>query len=319
MVSLLAAGSLDDKTFPDVGGQFLLQMAVGAAVGLLGGRALVWGMRRPLPSEGLYPLRTLAGALLLFGLATVLGGSGFLAVFVAGILVGDERAPYKREVERFHGALASLGELVAFLVLGLTVDLETVARTDVWVPGLALGIALALLIRPLAVGLCLLPTRLARNERVFVLLAGLKGAVPILLGTLLLEAHVADAPRAYGIVVVVVVFSVVVQGGMVPFLTTWLRLPVRVVQPEPWALGVRLRDEPEGAHRFVVAAGSAVDGQRIEDLHGLPEDVWVSFCLRDQQLLPVNGETSFRPGDEVLVLADPGLHDRLQHLFEQHR
>jgi cell volume regulation protein A len=203
------------------------------------------------------------------------------------------------------------------MVLGLTVDLDTLARADVWGPGLALGVVLAVVIRPLAVGLCLARTRLDLNERTFVLLAGLKGAVPILLGTLLLEAHLAHASRAYGIVVVVVVFSVVVQGGLVPALTSWLRLPMRVVTPEPWALGVRLRDEPQGAHRFVVTAGSTVDGQRISDLHGLPEDVWVSFCLRDQQLVPVTGDTRFQPGDEVLVLADPDLQGRLEELFER--
>ena len=102
----------------------------------LGGRALLWFMRAvPLPSEGLYPLRTAFGALILFGLAGLAHGSGFLAVFVAGILLGDERAPYKREIERFHSALASLGEIVAFVVLGLALDLAVLTRADVLVPG----------------------------------------------------------------------------------------------------------------------------------------------------------------------------------------
>ena len=91
---------------------------------LAGGRALLWFTRRvPLPSEALYPLRTLACALLLFAAATLARGSGFLAVFAAGIVMGDERAPFKREIERFHTALASLAEIVAFVALGLTVDL----------------------------------------------------------------------------------------------------------------------------------------------------------------------------------------------------
>ena len=103
MASLLAAGGLTGHAFVDIGGQFLLQMGVGAAIGVLGGRALLWFMRRvPLPSEGLYPLRTLACVLVLYGAATLAHGSGFLAVFVAGILIGDGRAPYKREIERFH-------------------------------------------------------------------------------------------------------------------------------------------------------------------------------------------------------------------------
>ena len=137
-------------------------MAVGAAVGVAGGAALLWFMRRvPLPGEGLYPLRTLACALLLFAVATLARGSGFLAVFTAGIVLGDGRAPYKREIERFHSALASLAEIVAFTVLGLTIDLDVVSRADVWVPGLVLGVVLAFVIRPVMVGLCLIPARLA--------------------------------------------------------------------------------------------------------------------------------------------------------------
>jgi hypothetical protein len=141
MASLIAAGGLHPGQVVHAPGDFAVQMAVGAGVGLVGGRALLWFVRRvPLPSEGLYPLRTLAAALALFGAATVPHGSGFLAVFVAGITLGDQRAPYKHEIERFHGALASLGEIVAFAVLGLTVDLAVLARADVWVPGLLYGI-----------------------------------------------------------------------------------------------------------------------------------------------------------------------------------
>ena len=138
-------------------------MGVGAGDRHRGRPGLLWFMRRvPLPGEGLYPLRTLASALLLFGAATLAHGSGFLAVFVAGIVLGDERAPYKREIERFHTALASLGEIVAFAVLGLTVDL-THARQDanVLVPGLVLGAVVAVRHPPAAVGLCLTPARLA--------------------------------------------------------------------------------------------------------------------------------------------------------------
>ena len=144
LVSLLAAGSLGGGAAVQIAGEFSLQMGVGAAFGLLGGRGLLWFMRRvSLPSEGLYPLRTFASVLVLYGATTVAHGSGFLAVFVAGIVLGDERAPFKREIERFHSALASLGEIVAFVVLGLTVNLTDLTHTDVWVPGLVLGVSLA--------------------------------------------------------------------------------------------------------------------------------------------------------------------------------
>src|SRR6185437_10944768 len=103
---------------------------------------------------------------------------------------------------------------------------------NVWVPGLVLGAAVAFVIRPALVGLCLTPARLQRNERNFVLFAGLKGAVPILLGELLRQAHIANAERLYGIVVIVVVFSVVVQGSLTPTVAQLVRLPMRTVEPE---------------------------------------------------------------------------------------
>jgi len=231
-------------------------------------------------------------------------------------VLGDARAPYKREIERFHAALASLAEIVAFVVLGLTVDVSELTKSSVWVPGLVVGVVLAFVIRPVLVGLCLIPARLANNERNFVLFAGLKGAVPILLGELLREAHVANAERLYGIVVVVVVFSVLVQGSLTPTVAHLLKLPMRMVETQPWALGVRLRDEPTGVHRFTVRAGSAADGRSISDLAEIGEDVWISFIVRDSELVRVAGDTMLRAGDDVLVLAEPDVEPRLTAFFE---
>jgi len=322
MVSLLAAGSLSGGALLHASGTFVLQLGVGAAVGLVGGRGLLWFMRRvSLPSEGLYPLRTLACVFMLYGATTLLHGSGFLAVFLAGILLGDERAPFKREVERFHGALASLGEIVAFVVLGLTVDLQTLARPDVWVPGLVLGVVLSVIIRPVLVGLCLLPAKLHRNELAFVLFAGLKGAVPILLGDLILAAQVPQAERVYGIVIVVVAFSVLVQGSLVTTVARALRLPLRSVQPQPWSLGLRLAQEPEGVLRVVVAAGSSADGQTVDSIADAAADpdhtdeIWVSLLVRNQALLAARGDTVLQAGDELLVAADDRLHPQLRKLF----
>jgi cell volume regulation protein A len=317
MASLLAAGGLSWAAAGHAAGQFLLQMTVGLAVGLVGGRALLWFIRRvPLPNEALYPLRTMFFALALFAVGSLAHGSGFLAVFVAGIVIGDPGAPYKHEIERFHSALASLGEITAFLVLGLTVDLAVVSRPDVWVPGLVLGLALALVLRPVSVGLCLLPARLRTNELAFVLFAGLKGAVPILLGETLRATDIPEAERLYGIVVVVVVFSVLVQGSMVPMVVRWLHLPTRVVQPEPWTLGVRLRTEPEGVHRLRVGVGAPADGSTIADVADELGDMWVSIVVRDKSLVAVRSDTRLEAGDEVVVLADPDLRPELARAFE---
>ena len=303
MAALLSAGSLSAGALGQVLGTFVLQMVVGAVVGVLGGRLLLLVMRRvPLPGEGLHAVRTLVGAGVLFGAAMVAHGSGFLAVFLAGVVLGDERAPYKREIERFQSALASLAEVVAFAYLGLTVHLDALARTDVWVPGLVLGVLLAVLVRPV-VGLpLLLGARLARGEQAFVLFAGLKGAVPLLLGSMLVP--LAGGSRLYGVVVVVVLVSVLGQGTLVPTAARLLRVGMRVVAPEPFTLGVRLQDEPEGAHRLTVARGSLADGTRIGQLPGLSEGTWVSLVVRDGALVPVRGDTRLDAGDQVLMLLD---------------
>jgi len=316
MVSLITAGELSAGAFGHIAGEFALQMVVGGVVGVVGGRAMLWFMRSlPLPGEGLYPLRSAACALIVFAVATLAHGSGFLAVFAAGILIGEARAPYKLEIERFHSALASLGEIVAFTMLGLTVDLAQLTHSDVWIPGIVIGVVLAFVIRPVLVGLCLVPARLKRNERNFVLFAGLKGAVPILLGSFLLAAHVPQAERLYGIVVVVVVFSVLVQGSFVPTVARLLHLPMRSLTPGPWAVGVRLRDEPEGVHRLTITAGALADGHRIDELHALPEDAWISLVVRDNRLLHVRGDSRLEAGDEILVVAEPGSHEQLVATF----
>ena len=219
----------------------------------------------PLPSEALYPLRTLAISLGLYGLATVAHGSGFLAVFVAGIMLGDAGAPFKREIERFHSSLAGLAEIVAFVILGLTVSLRDVIATGAWWMGLLLAVLLAFVVRPLLVGPLLAAVRMTVGERVFVLWSGLKGAVPILLGTYILAGGTSEAGVVYNVIVVVVVFSVVVQGGLVPFVAARCRVRMEDVEPRPFALGMRLRDQPEGAREYRVESGSASrrhDGRR---------------------------------------------------------
>ena len=305
MASLLAAagsGGLAGAVGTGVE-EFLLQMVVGAAIGVAGGFGLLALTRRvPLSNGALYPLRTLAGATIIYGTASIAHGSGFLAVFIAGILVGDATVPFKAEIERFHASLASLGEIVAFVMLGLTIQLHALPDGRAWLIGLVLAVLLAFVIRPVLVGLLLWPVRLTRGERGFVLWAGLKGAVPILLGTFLITAHQADADRVYHIIFVVVAFSVIVQGGLVPTVARRLGVPMRIVEPEPFAAGIRLRHEPRGVYRYRIAAGSLADGAVLADLP--LGDAWISLLARDGHLLPVGSGLVLRAGDEVLVQID---------------
>jgi len=315
MLGLVDAGALTGSALGSIGVGFLTQTIVGGAVGIVSGRLLLAFMRVPLPSEALYPLRTLACVLLIYGLATIAHGSGFLAVLVAGIVIGDARTPYKIEIKRFHGALASLGEIVAFVVLGLTVDVATLLRADVWIPGLVVAILVGFVIRPIVVGGCLLPVQLRRNEKAFIVFAGLKGAVPILLGEMLRAAHVPGAERLYGIVVIVVVFSVIGQGGATPLVARWLHVPMRNVEPEPWTFGVRLRDEPENVQRLAVGAGSPANGRRIDELEELPDSAWISFIVRDGSPIAATSDAMLQAGDDVLVMVDHHQRGELTSVF----
>lgn len=327
LIALLTASGSGMSAASHVAVGFVIQMAVGVAVGAAGGRALLAFMRRvPLPSEGLYTLRVLAGALAIYGLAAVAHGSGFLAVFIAGILIGDEGAPYKGEIAHFHSALASLAEVVAFVMLGLTIRLYALPQASAWLIGLALAALLAFVIRPLLVGALLWPIRLKPRERLFVLWSGLKGAVPILLGAFIVQAGVKDAPRIYEIIFVVVTFSVIVQGGAVPGLAARLKIPLRTIEPEPWSLGIRFQDEPEDLHRFVVTPWAAAADTPISGL-SLPPGAWISFIIRDGRLVPAHADAVLRAADEVIVLASaedaaslreifrsPGLLRRAEHM-----
>ena len=296
--------------------EFSLEMAVGLAVGCVGAYALLQLMRHvSLPNEGLYPLRTLAAAGVIYGVATVAHGSGFLAVFVAGLLIGDERAPYKAEIEHFHTSLAAIAEVVAFVALGLTVDLTDLGTENLWLDGLALALLLTLVARPVVTWALLLPTRLRVRERLFVVWGGLKGAVPILLAALALLDHVDQAHRIYGIVFVVVAFSVVVQGTTIPLAARVLRIPMRVVEPEPWDLSIRLRREPQGVQRFVVARGARAEGEALRDLP-LGEHSWVSLIVRGDEPRQARGSYVFEAGDEVLLLSDSEDTAALRRLFE---
>jgi cell volume regulation protein A len=214
LIGLLELARHADESFWTVVREFAVQMTVGAAVGLGMGLLLVRALRLiTLPSDALYPLRTLAFAGVIYGVAGVAHGSGFLAVFVAGILLGDERVPHKKAIVRFQTSLASLAEIIVFAAFGLIVHLSDLGAGRLWLDGVVLALILAFVARPLVVGPLLAPAELTWGERAFVMWGGLKGAVPILLGTLVLLEGRADARRIFDVVFLVVAFSVLVQGA----------------------------------------------------------------------------------------------------------
>ncbi len=231
MIGMIELATSDDGSFWTVVREFAVEMTGGAVVGVLGAVALLPLMRRArLPETSLYPLQVLAAAGVIYGAATLVHGSGFLAVFLTGLLIGDADAPHQEETEGFLSSLASLAEITAFVAFGLTVDLTDVLSSGDWLDGLVLAVVLGLLVRPLVVVALLLPVRLTWGERLFVAWSGLKGAVPILLAALAVIAAVDDGPQIYDIVFVVVLFSVVVQGTLLPTVAARLRVPLYRVE-----------------------------------------------------------------------------------------
>ena len=288
-------------------GQFALQLAVGAVVGVAGGLAAAAGACGACrcPTRRCTRCRRSPSRSLLYGVATRgRTAPGFLAVFLAGILVGDARAPYKREIGHFRagagrpgrdrrrsscsGSSSTCGRLVHGRRLGRAGARGAARRR-----------------RPAAARRrCSAAGPAVPRGAAFVLFAGLKGAVPILLGTYVAgRARCPTRERIYDVIFVVVVVSVVVQGGLVPLVARLLRVPMRVVEAEPWALGMRFRDEPRGLHRYVVASGSPADGCTLSELD-VGENFWVSMVSREGRLVQVRGTTVLRSGDEVLALAD---------------
>lgn len=304
MVTLLGVTGSGWQAIGSGLGEFALQLAIGTVVGIAGGLALKWLLRHSrLADEALTSILAIAAAVLLYGAAAALGGSGFLAAFIAGVLVGDVRAPYKREVERFSSSLASLAEIAVFILLGLSIRLEVVLQPEILLTGLAIAGLLIFVIRPVLVGLVIAPIRVTFGERAFVLWAGLKGAVPILLGMFILGSSVPGADRLYAIIFIVVLVSVLLQGSLVPVLAKAFRVPTRAIPVRPWSLDIRFADEPDGLHRNVVAAGSLADGRTVAELSAGDDD-WISLISRSGRNIPVRNSTRLRAGDVVLTQAE---------------
>jgi cell volume regulation protein A len=302
MLGMLDLATSPHASFWVVVREFAVEMSVGLAIGVAGGLVVIQLMRWiTLPSEALYPLRTLAFAGVVYGVAALAHGSGFLAVFVAGLLVGDRRAPYKGDIERFHTSLASLAEIVVFAALGLTFHFADLAHQNVWLDGLVLAALLALVARPLAVGPMLLPFDLRWGERLFVVWGGLRGAVPILLGTFALLEGISQGARVDNIVVVVVFLSVLVQGTSMPFLAPRLGVPMRAAPPH-------------GIQRFRVAEGSRAAGESVRTLP-VSDRTWVQEVLRAGAAVPPRGGLVLEPGDEVALVLDAEDAQRIERLF----
>jgi potassium/hydrogen antiporter len=292
----------------------LVSLAVGTVAGIAcgwGGLALLRRVR--LPATGMYPVLTVAIGFAAFGIATLLRGSGFLAVYLAAIVVGAGSLPYRASVRVVHDGLAWLAQLSMFLMLGLLVFPSRMGSLAD--EGLILAAVLAFVVRPLAVLLLLAPAVASLAERWFVAWVGLRGAVPVVLATYPVLAGVPEGEAIFHLVFFVTLASSLVPGATVAWLARRLGLG-RVGGPLPPASIelVSRRHYPGDFVWYAVSHASAVAGAAVRDLP-LPETCLLVLILRRDALVPARGETVLREGDQVCVFVPVAERPLLDLLF----
>lgn len=297
---------------------FVAQMVVGAACGLLGGFFAAWLVGRiELATAGMYPVLVTSTCFLTFGVAAHLGGSGFLAVYLAGVVIGNRPLVFKRGVLAYHDSLAWLSQIVMFVVLGLLCF-----PSQLWaVSGKAMLLAavLVLVARPIAVVLSTFPFRFSWRETVFMSWVGLKGAVPVTLATFPLmfatPERTLEAALIFDVVFFIVVVSAIVQGvGLTPA-ARWLGLEHPPAPVAPVSLEISSLKHVDGdVVDYAVDANSRATGRKVKNL-GLPEGAVIAMIARGAQIIPPQGATRIEAGDHVILVLRPNMRTLVNRVF----
>jgi cell volume regulation protein A len=284
-------------------GLFFRQMLIGAAVGYGMGRVMRFLVNRvKLGHEGLYPVLTLSLVFLTFGLTDALGGSGFLAVYLAGIVLSDQPFVHQRSLIRFHDGLSWIMQIAMFLTLGLLVFPTRLVP----IMGISLLIALGLMFiaRPVSVFISLLPSKLHWREKSLISWVGLRGAAPIILATFPLLAGLGKAPLIFNVVFFVVLMSVLLQGTSIPLAAKWLGVSAPEIPKRVYPIEYTPMDGLKGELKELpIPADSGMAGKAIFELE-LPDEFLVILIARDNDFLLPSGGTVLQSGDTLLVLSD---------------
>lgn len=293
---------------------FAQQMALGGVFGIISGRAMAHLINRiRLDYQGLYPVLTISLVLITYGVTSILGGNGFLAVYLAGLALANHSFIHKRSLMHYHDSLAWLMQIAMFLTLGLLVFPSRLVP----VAGIALFICFVLMFmaRPIAVLLCLLPFRdMSIKERVLISWVGLRGSVPIILATFPLISGISQADMIFNVVFFVVLASVLVQGSTIPFVARRLGLEMPL-ESQPEVPEKQEKDAWESMAKLKVFPGSAAAGKQIADLN-IPEDTWIAVLRRDGHPMRPSGSTVLKAGDRLTVQSAGQSLELLRRLVE---
>ena len=320
---LLVIGFIEWIQQPDYGvldmaGLFVREMGIGAVVGLGVGWLAVRALRNTrLASPGLYPVATLSTAGLAFGGAATLHGSGFLAAYLAGLVLGSARIPAKQTVTVFHQGLAWVAQIAMFLALGLLVFPSRL--DDVWVEGMALALLLVFGARPLSAAIATAFERFTKEERIVVGWAGLRGAVPVVLATFPVIENIEHGREFFNIVFFAVVISTLLQGTTVEWLARKLRVTTtEPALPRPLAETGTVRRLGAEIVEYPVGRDDAIVGQLVRGL-GLPRDALLSVIVRGEEALLPRGSTRIEADDRLHVIVREEVARDMPDLLERWR
>jgi cell volume regulation protein A len=289
------------------------QMGLGLIFGVLGGYIIPAALRKVTLPVSLYPLLVFAAALTLFGGTSFMGGSGFLAIYIAGVMTGTTSFLYMNDIRRFHDGIAWLSQIGMFLMLGLLVTPSLLP--PIIVPALIIAFVLIFIARPLAVAVSLLPFRFPWRDQAFVSWCGLRGAVPIILALFPSLAGLEHARTYFELVFFVVLTSLVIQGWTIAPMARWLKVDLPVALKLPSFKSTHL---PSNPHKdlvvYQVVAGSSVIGKSIYQLT-LPDNANVVALIRNEIPLNSNEENTLEESDQVVIVATTGMAEKLAQVF----
>ncbi len=317
ILTVALAGALGEHEQVGFGlvAESLVQVVVGGAFGAaigFAGRALL--RRTHVAAGGLYPVLTLSLAFVAFGAPTLLHGSGFLSVYVAGVIIGNGQLPFRSGIFRVHNSIAWLGQVTMFLLLGLLVSPSQLL--DVRWTGLGLALVLAFVARPVVVWLCLLPFRFSGREAAYVGWVGLRGAVPIILAMFPVLAGAPGAQRLFDVVFFVVVLNAIVPGSTVRWVTRWLRMEEKAAPPPaPASIDFNSSKVFGGeVMSLYVREGSAAAGAQVGELP-IPAGAALMLIVRGVEPVPATAGAVLKPGDHVFVFCPPAQARSVRELF----
>lgn len=293
--------------------EFVRQIGLGLAVGFAAGWMLTVLLRELTLSASLYPLLALAGGLSIFGLTNILGGSGFLAIYIAGMLVGNKSLPYGNDIHRFHDGLAWLCQIGMLLMLGLLITPSHLP--PIVVPAIAIALVLVFVARPVAVVLSLLPFHFPWREQAFISWCGLRGAVPIILALFPSLAGMENTVVYFELVFFVVLISLVLQGWTIAPVARWLKVKLPPTVRDPDHLTLKIPDDQEKELMvYQVVPGSSAIGMAVGRLP-LSEGGQLAGIIRRGMFIDNFAGQALSEGDHIVVLASSGATCVLGRLF----